>query len=316
VARTETQWHVVPDLDALRGMDLRAGPEWITVDASRLGADELRSVLEAHGIHPLVAEDVAHPRQRPKIESYGDDLFLVLHQLDEEDGQLEACQLAAVITGEYVLVIHHGADRTIESLRRRVDGGAGPPLYVLLDTNVDEYERIANDLEEEVERFEEEALEASREGMVEQRVEQAELYSIKQRLSRLRRYAVPVERILASVTGVEGARSIDEEARPLFQDVLDHTIRLSAQIRNVDELTGAVLDLIRSEQADTLNMVNKKLSAWAAIFAAWAVITGFYGMNLDLEPEEQTVFGFWFVFTLMGVVGLGLYLVFKRRKWL
>jgi magnesium transporter len=316
VARTETQWHVVPDLDSFRGMDLRAGPEWITVDASRLGADELRSVLEAHGVHPLVAEDAAHPRQRPKIESYGDDLFLVLHQLDEENGQLEACQLAAVITGEYVLVIHHGADRTIESLRRRVDGGAGPPLYVLLDTNVDEYERIANDLEEEVERFEEEALEASREGMVEQRVEQAELYSIKQRLSRLRRYAVPVERILASVTGVEGARSIDEEAQPLFQDVHDHTIRLSAQIRNVDELTGAVLDLIRSEQADTLNMVNKKLSAWAAIFAAWAVITGFYGMNLDLEPEEQTAFGFWFVFTLMGVVGLGLFFVFKRRKWL
>jgi magnesium transporter len=310
------QWHVVPDLDALRGMDLRTGPEWIMVDASRLGADELRSVLEAHGIHSLVAEDAAHPRQRPKIERYGDDLFLVLHQLDEEDGQLEACQLAAVISRDYVLVIHHGADRTIESLRRRVDGGKGPPLYVLLDTNVDEYERIANDLEEEVERFEEEALEASREGQVEQRVDQAELYSIKQRLSRLRRYAVPVERILTAVTGVEADRSIDGEHRPLFQDVHDHTIRLSAQIRNVDELTGAVLDLIRSEQADTLNMVNKKLSAWAAIFAAWAVITGFYGMNLDLEPEEQTVFGFWFVFTLMGVVGLGLYFVFKRRRWL
>jgi magnesium transporter len=147
-------------------------------------------------------------------------------------------------------------------------------------------------------------------------VEQAELYSIKQRLSRLRRYAVPVERILASVTGVEGARSIDEESLPLFQDVHDHTIRLSAQIRNVDELTGAVLDLIRSEQADTLNMVNKKLSAWAAIFAAWAVITGFYGMNLDLEPEEQTAFAFWFVLSLMGVVGLALFFVFKRRRWL
>jgi magnesium transporter len=310
------QWHVVPDLDALRDMDLRAGPEWTMVDASRLGADELRSVLEAHGIHSLVAEDAAHPRQRPKIERYGDDLFLVLHQLDEEDGQLEACQLAAVISRDYVLVIHHGADRTIESLRRRVGGGKGPPLYVLLDTNVDEYERIANDLEEEVERFEEEALEASREGQVEQRVDQAELYSIKQRLSRLRRYAVPVERILTAVTGVEADRSIDQEHLPLFQDVHDHTIRLSAQIRNVDELTGAVLDLIRSEQADTLNMVNKKLSAWAAIFAAWAVITGFYGMNLDLEPEEQTVFGFWFVFTLMGVVGLGLFFVFKRRRWL
>ena len=77
-----------------------------------------------------------------------------------------------------------------------------------------------------------------------------------------------------------------------------------------------MLDLIRSEQATTLNMVNKKLTAWAAIFAAWAVITGFYGMTLDLEPEENTVFGFAFVVGLMITVGLVLYIVFKWRKWL
>jgi len=181
---------------------------------------------------------------------------------------------------------------------------------------VDEYEVIANALEQEVERLEEEALRASEEGRVEEVVDQADLYSLKQKVSRLRRYAIPVERILAAVTGGEAGRSLDEATRHLFQDVHDHTIRLSAQIRNVDELSGAILDLIRSEQADTLNMINKKLSAWAAIFAAWAVITGFYGMNLDLEPEEQSAFGLWFVLGLMVAVGLGLYAVFKRRRWL
>jgi magnesium transporter len=213
--------------------------------------------------------------------------------------------------------VHHGAERTVESLRARVARDPDlPPLYLLLDANVDEYEYLANGLEEEVENLEESALGASGAGRAEQAIDQAELYSIKQRVSRLRRYAVPVERILAAVTGGEAGRSLDEEVRKLFQDVHDHTIRLAAQIHSIDELSGAVLNLVRSQQADTLNMINKKLSAWAAIFAAWAVITGFYGMNLDLEPEEGTAFGFWVVLTLLVGVGVALYSVFKWRKWL
>jgi magnesium transporter len=317
VARTEVQWHDIPDLDAFREVDLKAGAEWVMLDASRMDRAELRSVLESHGIHALAAEDAANPRQRPKIERYEGHLFLVMHELEEEDGQLEGTQIAAMITDHYVLVVHHGAVRTVESLRARVARDPDqPPLYLLLDAIVDEYEYLANGLEDEVERLEEEALTASGAGRAQEAIDQAELYSIKQRVSRLRRYAIPVERILAAVTGGEAGRSLNEEVRKLFQDVHDHTIRIGAQIRNIDELSGAVLELVRSQQADTLNMINKKLSAWAAIFAAWAVITGFYGMNLDLEPEEGTAFGFWFVFTLLIGVGVGLYSLFRWRRWL
>jgi magnesium transporter len=317
VARTETQWHDVPDLEAFRDMDLRAGAEWIMLDATAMAPAELRSVLETHGVHPLAAEDAVNPRQRPKIERYENHLFLVLHELDERDGQLEACQFSSVITDHYVLVVHHGAERMVQSLRARVDRDPDlPPLYLILDATVDEYEFIANGLEDEVEKLEEEALEASGRGKVEEVVDQAELYTVKQKVSRLRRYAFPVERVMAAITSGEAGRSLGEPIRHLFQDVHDHTIRINAQIRNVDDLSGAVLDLIRSEQGDTLNMINKKLTAWAAIFAAWTVISGIYGMNLDLEPEEQTVFGFVFVMSLMAAVGLILYVVFKRRRWL
>jgi magnesium transporter len=317
VARTETQWHDVPDLEAFRDMDLRAGAEWIMLDATRMELQELRSVLEYHGVHELAAEDAVNPRQRPKIERYENHLFLVLHELDERDGQLEACQFASIITDHYVLIVHHGAERMVQSLRARVDRDPDlPPLYLILDATVDEYEVIANGLEDEVEKLEEEALQASGRGRAEEEIDQAELYSVKQKVSRLRRYAFPVERVLAAITGGEAGRSLDEPIHRLFQDVHDHTLRINAQIRNVDDLSGAVLDLIRSEQVDTLNVINKKLSAWAAIFAAWTVISGIYGMNLDLEPEEQTVFGFIFVMSLMGLVGLVLYVVFKRRRWL
>jgi magnesium transporter len=317
VARTETRWHDVPDLEAFREMDLRAGAEWMMLDVTKMDLAEVRSVLESHGVHPLAAEDAVNPRQRPKIERYESHLFLVLHELDERDGQLEACQVSAILTDHYVLIVHHGAERMVQSLRARVDRDPDlPPLYLILDATVDEYEFIANNLEDEVERLEEDALQASGRGRIEEAVDQAELYTVKQRVSRLRRYALPVERVLAAITGGEAGRSLEEPIRHLFEDVHDHTLRLNAQIRNIDDLSGAVLELLQSEQADTLNMINKKLSAWAAIFAAWAVITGFYGMNLDLEPEEQTVFGFWVVVGLMIFVGMGLYVLFKRRRWL
>jgi magnesium transporter len=317
VARTEALWHDVPDLEAFRDMDLRAGAEWVMLDATELAPEELRSVLESHGVHQLAAEDAVNPRQRPKIERYENHLFLVLHELEEQHGQLEATQLAAIITDHYVLVVHHGADRMVQSLRARVDRDPDlPPLYLILDATVDEYEFIANSLEEEVERLEEEALQASGRGRVEQEVDQAELYTVKQRVARLRRYAQPVERVLAAITGGEAGRSLDETTRHLFQDVHDHTIRINAQIRNIDDLSGAVIELLRSEQGATLNIINRKLTAWAAIFAVWTVITGIYGMNLDLEPEEQTVFGFWFVVSTMAIIGAVLYVVFKRRRWL
>jgi magnesium transporter len=317
VARTEALWHDVPDLEAFRDMDLRAGAEWLMLDATKMQTEELRSVLESHGVHQLAAEDAVNPRQRPKIERYEGHLFLVLHELDEREGQLEAIQFAAIITDHYVLVVHHGAERMVQSLRARVERDPDlPPLYLILDATVDEYEFIANGLEEEVERLEEEALRASGRGRVEQEVDQAELYAVKQKVARLRRYAQPVERVMAAITGGEAGRSLDGPIRHLFQDVHDHTIRINAQIRNIDDLSGAVIDLIRSEQGSTLNLINKKLTAWAAIFAAWTVISGIYGMNLDLEPEEQTVFGFGFVMILMAMVGLVLYVVFKRRRWL
>jgi magnesium transporter len=317
VARTEALWHDVPDLEAFREMDLRAGAEWLMLDAAETRSEELRSVLESHGVHELAAEDAVNPRQRPKIERYENHLFLVLHELDEREGQLEATQFAAIITDHYVLVVHHGAERMVQSLRARVNRDPDlPPLYLILDATVDEYEFIANDLEDEVERLEEEALRASGRGRVEQEINQTELYTVKQRVARLRRYAQPVERVMAAITGGEAGRSLDEPTRHLFQDIHDHTIRINAQIRNIDDLSGAVIELIRSEQGATLNIINRKLTAWAAIFAAWTVISGIYGMNLDLEPEEQTVFGFGFVMGLMALTGLVLYAMFKRRRWL
>jgi magnesium transporter len=257
-------------------------------------------------------------RQRPKIEAYDDHLFLVIHQLDERERHMEACQLACFIGDRYIVTIHHGAQRTIEEAKGRwakggVPGSEGPAqlVHTLLDVLVDEYQKHADHLEQEMEELEEVALATPTAPI------QRQLYSVKQRIARMRRYALPVTRVLdAFVSADSGKGILPDVEEPHFRDIKDHTIRIGEQIRSIDDLSQAVLDLARSEQAAALNENSRKLSAWAAIFAVATLVAGVYGMNFRLVPEENTLFGFWFAVALMVVVCGSLYGYFKRRGWL
>jgi magnesium transporter len=145
---------------------------------------------------------------------------------------------------------------------------------------------------------------------------QRHLYKLKQRLSRLRRYAVPASRLIDRALDPDQDTRLSEHTKRLFKDVHDHLLRITDQIRNLDELSQAILTLTRSEQADALNETSKKLSAWAAIFAIGTVIAGIYGMNFQLVPADGSLFGFWFAILLMVLSAGALYLVFKSKKWL
>ncbi len=107
-----------------------------------------------------------------------------------------------------------------------------------------------------------------------------------------------------------------QAAIPLYRDVRDHIARISDQIRNVDDLSQAVLDLNRSEQAHALSDVTKKLTGWAAIVAVPTFIASVYGMNFRLVPEDQTLLGFWFALGLMTLSSVLLYVQLKRRNWI
>ncbi len=312
----ESGWTDVNDITQLS--ELRASGNnllWAEADVRTLNAGDVALIADEFGLHPLAVEDAIHTRQRPKIDRYENHLFLVVHELMETDGQLEAAQIGCFVGEHYVLTLHAGASRSIEAAkdrwqRERPTQHPSFLLHTLLDVVVDDYQKISDRIEDEVEALEEIALSTPEADI------RRDVYSVKQRISRLRRFALPEARILERTIGTQEERTFAAETEPLFRDVHDHLLRITDQVRNSDDLTDAVLDLTRNAQAAILNDATRKLSAWAAIFAAWAVITGFYGMNLDLEPEEQTVFGFWFVLGLLIAVGLTLYAVFKRRRWL
>lgn len=310
-------WTKVEDLDQLSDLRKESGNVlWAETDVSNLTDEDIRVIAEEFGLHPLAVEDAVSTRQRPKIESYEGHRFVVFHQLDEVDGQLEAAQIACFVGDRYVLTVHAGAERTIEAAKQRwrelskEAEHSSTLLHTLFDVAVDEYQVIADRLEQHIEDLEEIALETPTAPL------QRQLYEVKQKLSRMRRYVLPATRLLEWIQDPNRAENIADESRPLFRDVHDHLLRIADQVRNIDDLSQAVLDLTRGEQSTLLNQVSKRLSGYAAIFAVLTLIAGIYGMNFKLVPADQTLYGFWIAIAMMVVVGITFYWYFKKKDWL
>lgn len=287
---------------------------WAEIDVASLAAKDTEVVREEFELHPLALEDAIGLKQRPKFEAYENHLFTVMHQLDEVDGQLEAKQIASFIGKGWVLTVHQHAERTVEEVARRLkaqpkprERGPSHIMHTLLDVIVDDYQHKADAIEEEVEQLEEHLL-AQPDSPVEK-----QLYSLKQRLARLRRYAVPGERILSTMLA-PATTAVPDETGAYFRDIHDHLLRITDQMRNVQDLVDALLDLRRIEQAKALNEVTKRLTGWAAIIAVPTLIAGIYGMNYQLTPKDQG-WGFEVAVGLMLASAVGLYTFFKRRGW-
>ncbi|MGH2697713.1 MAG: magnesium transporter CorA family protein [Actinomycetota bacterium] len=323
----ETGWQQVSELATISDLRSRGELVWAEADVKDLTEDDVALIAEEFSLHELAVEDAVTLRQRPKFENFPDHRFIVLHQLNEDGGQLEPAQLSMFVGDHYVLVLHGGATRTLVEARRRwkedPGGQLGPAwlLHTILDTVVDEYQQIADDLEQQIEDLEELTLESldmparARMAFVNNGAMQRSLYSAKQRISRLRRYGNPAARLVQDLLG-EAKSFLDPALEPKFADVKDHALRIGDQVTNVESLTDAILDLRRAEQAGTLNEVTKKLTGWAAIIAVPTLVSSLYGMNFHLYPDVGPREGFWFALGLMLVLGVGLYVFFKRRNWL
>ena len=311
-------WVDVGDLDRLSDLRGRHGNLlWAEADIATLTEEDVQTIGEEFSLHTLAVEDAMHLRQRPKIDVYENHLFLVMHELNEQDGQLEAAQIACFIGPRYVLTLHEGANRTLEEAKERwrqqsaeFGGGSASLTYTLLDVVVDDYQRIADKLEAEVEDLEDIVLAAPLSPV------QHQLYSLKQRTARLRRYVFPLQRVVDALLSPLNEQQIPRETHDLFRDVQDHVLRISDQVKNIEALDEAAIDLRRSAQAESLNDATKRLSGWAAIIAVPTLVTGVYGMNLGLWPTVGSRWGFIAVLAFILVLCAFLYSFFKKRDWI
>lgn len=311
-------WTKVEKLDELSDLRQESGNLlWAETNVATLSDQDIALISEEFELPRLAVEDAVEARSRPKMEPFGELLFLVMHQLDEVSSQLEAVQISGFVGPQFVLVFHAGAERTLEEAKARwkdLDKTEDHPswlLHTLIDVIVDDYQAIADRLEDRMETLEELVLEDPQAEVSRQ------LYGMKQQLSRLRRYVGPGSRLLErALDPGTPHQPFSQDTALMFRDIRDHLLRINDQIRNIDDLAQAVIDLTRAEQAAVLNENSRRLSAWAAIFGAATVIAGVYGMNFRLYPKDGTSFGFWFAMALIVASTVGLYMYFKRRKWL
>ena len=279
--------------------------------------DEFDSVAGEFGLHPLAVRDALRPHQRPKVERYGETLFVVIKaaRYVEEKEVVEFGEVHAFVGPDFVVTVRYGETNQMEEVRRSLEGrpdllrkGPYAVLYAIMDRIVDDYvpvvDGLANDIDEiEVEVFENQPDVSRR------------IYELSREVIRFHQATQPLARTLESLTQEETS-DIDPEVRRYLRGVQDRVLRVTDQAQGFRELLQNILSVNLTLASVNQNDQVKKISAWAAILIVPTLITGIYGMNFDSMPELHWTYGYPLALLLMLTISLILYWGFKRRGWL
>lgn len=281
------------------------------------GEDLLHEVQRQFGLHDLAVEDALHAHQRPKVEIYGDSLFMVLRTARTEEGRLVMGETHVFAGRGYVVTVRHGASTTYSPVRARCESaphllrhGEDFVVYAVMDYVVDCYAPVLDDMAALVEDLEGTLL--SRPPTM---TEVERIHQLRRDLERLRRAVSPLLEVCSRLERFD-LPMIDPEMRPYYRDVQDHVIRVNEQIGSLREILSFAFETSMVLAAARQNDVTRKLAAWAAILAVPTAIAGLYGMNFEHMPELHWRYGYPAVLTVIAVVCGTLYRRFRRMGWL
>jgi magnesium transporter len=296
---------------------------WINVDG--LGDPEFIQRLGQHfRIHPLALEDIFNIGQRPKVDEYDRQLFIVLDMgYENKEGEVVFEQVCVVLAEQFVITIQEeDSGDVFNPVRQRLRDGGGNArfmksdylAYALIDAVIDQYFPIIESLGESMEDLQETLLDQpTRERL-------RELHEFKRLIARIRRAIWPQREVLGRLmrdeTGLVAART-----KPFFRDCYDHTVIMVDILETFREATRNIMDIYLSSISIRTNEVMRVLTVISSIFIPLTFIAGVYGMNFDPKlspfnmPELEWPFGYLFAICLMLAVAIGMIVFFKRRKW-
>ncbi|MGW5647742.1 magnesium/cobalt transporter CorA [Saccharopolyspora sp. NPDC003752] len=298
----------------------------------RPAEEELLAAAEEFDLHKLAVEDAIVAHQRPKIERYGDTLFVVLRAATyvDETEEVSFGELHLFIGTNFVLTVRHGQSPDLSAVRRRMEDdpdllrrGPEAVLYAVLDNVVDGYAPVIAGLQNDIDEIETEVFEAK--PNVSRRI-----YELSREVIEFQRATQPLLAILRSLEAGFQKYGIDEELQRYLRDVADHATTVAERVDGFRQMLDNILTvnatLVTQAQNEEMKRMTeasyaqneeiKKISSWAAILFAPTLIGTVYGMNFDFMPELHWGLGYPFAVVLMLVVCLSLYTIFKRRNWL
>ncbi|WP_404992274.1 magnesium and cobalt transport protein CorA [Cupriavidus pauculus] len=246
----------------------------------------LRRVQQAFGLHDLAVEDALDAHQRPKLETYGDSVFVVLNTAQLVGEEVVVGETHLFVGPNYVVSVRHGASSTYAPVRDRCEqdphglaNGPGYVLYALMDFVVDHYLPILTHLEDTFEALEQGIF---RDEFDRQAIER--LYHVKHQVLRLRNAVYPVEDICGQLIRLH-EDLVPKELRAYFRDIEDHCSRIVRSLDVVREMLTTAVQVNLALVTVTQNEVVKRLAGWGAILAVPTVVFSLYGMNFDFMPE-------------------------------
>jgi magnesium transporter len=313
------------ELDPAHAKKVLADGHRVWLDVQEPGASDLEFLQEQFGLHDLSLEDMSHRGQRPRIEPFGEYLFVSLRPLtipDDADAELAVFEVHAIVGKDFLITLRYepvwDAGVVFERLRDRpelVEHGASYLLYVLLDEVADAFLDIVDRFEHDVEDLEEHVFDrADQPDALPDHDLRRRFHRYRVNLASFRQQVAPMRRAVDSLMELPGF--VTPSMVPYYRDVADHVVRSLEFSDNVRDVLTSLIEVRVAQQANDLNEIMKKLTAWAGIILVPTLIAGVYGMNFQHMPELGWRTGYPLALGLMAVSAGVLYRMFKRRGWL
>ncbi|MCB1648665.1 MAG: magnesium/cobalt transporter CorA [Pseudomonadales bacterium] len=290
---------------------------WLNIEGVH-DATVVQSVGELFGLHPLVMEDILNTDQRPKMEVHEHYLYIVLKVLnfDANESQARVEQISLILGKDFVLSFQESKDDIFQGVRTRLESGRriralGPDYlcYALIDTIVDNYFMLLEQFGDQVELLEEELLSNPSPETLQR------IHHYKREMLLLRKAVWPLREVLTSMIR-DDSTLIQQETQLYLRDVYDHTIHIMDTVDTIRDLLAGMLDLYISSTSNRMNEIMKVLTIFASIFMPLTFIAGIYGMNFQYMPELAIRWAYPAVMIIMALIGVGLALYFRWKKWL
>ncbi len=311
-------------------MHERQGMAWISL--FRPERREVDAVAAEFDLHELAVDDTLAGHQRPKLERYGEHLFVVLRPARYLDAveKVDFGELHIFVGGDFVVTVSHDEALNVARIRQRLEAkpdllAMGPPvvLYAILDEIVDQYQPVVAGLQNDIDEIEDQLFNAGAD--VSRRI-----YDLSREVILFQRATVPLAPMLETLQRESDMGGSDVEVQRRLRDVHDHVLRIVEQVNAFRVLLQNALTVhatfIAQRQNDEMRLLSesglvqneevKKISSWAAILFAPTLIGTIYGMNFEHIPELSWPLGYPFALALMVAMGFGLYFMFRRRNWL
>jgi magnesium transporter len=279
--------------------------------------DILLRVQKEFKLHDLAIEDALRAHQRPKVELYGDNIFIVMRTAHKTKQHIEFGETHFFVGKNFIVSVRHGSSVPYTEVRSRCESmpellskGQSFVLYAIMDFIVDRYFPVVDDMEKELEMIEDEIFKQKP-----RRQTTEQIYQLKRELLEVRRAVTPLVDICNRLMRFD-IKSISAETNPYFRDIYDHVVRINEMVDNTRELLNTALEANFSLISISQNDTSKKFAGWAAIIALPTMVAGFWGMNFKFMPETESEYGFYSI--ILGTLGACaiLYLLFRRSEWL